>query len=88
MRVYNEEGQWFAEEGKAVGLPRVLGVDTQTSFRSLGLAPKAVLVETDCQGYIENITTVDGCYVESITIPPTHGLYASILIVTEEPACS
>lgn len=88
MRVYQQDGKWQGAKGGVVGLVRVLGVEPGSSFRSLGLADKAVLIEINLGGYIENITTVDGCYVDSITIPPTHGLYASTVLVTEEPVCS
>lgn len=88
MLIYCEAGQWFGKKGNVVGRPKVMGIDSFDSFRSLGLANKAVLIETDCNGHIENITAVDGCCVDSITVPPTHGLYTNITLVTEEPVCS
>lgn len=88
MRVYRQGGQWLGNKEGVVGRIRVLGIEKGSSFRSLGLTDRAVLIETNLGGFIENITTVDGCYVDSITIPPTHGLHASTVLVKEEPVCS
>lgn len=89
MRIYlNTAGNWVTEYQGREYLVRVVDTEQEHTFRSLGLYPNiGVSITVDCNGLIENITTVNGCYVDAITIPPTHGLRACVAMVKEEHVC-
>lgn len=88
MRIYRTADGWLGSKSGIVGRPKITDIESYGSFRSLGLTDSAVIVETDGGGFIKNITTVKGCYVDSITVPRKHGLYTSILLIEEELLCS
>ncbi len=80
IRLYrNGNNEWVFNHQGSEHTALLTSIDTNETFRTLGLHPKgAVCIAVSQGGYIEEISLVDGTTLGELVIPKTHSLHRDL----------